>query len=66
MELRLILSLLDGGRYSSETITDFLQTRPHRALLFTDRRILMYNCQRNYLVWQIPLPCECGTKSRGN
>lgn len=58
MELRLVLSLLDGGKYCHEAITDFLQTKPHRALLFTEKRILMYNCQRNYLIWQIPLTCE--------
>ncbi|CAI7841941.1 unnamed protein product [Closterium sp. NIES-53] len=55
VELKLVLAILDFGRYRDEHLLDHLQTSGRMAVLFTVARLLFYDCQRNVFYWQIPL-----------
>ncbi|CAI5532262.1 unnamed protein product, partial [Closterium sp. Naga37s-1] len=55
VELKLVLAILDFGRYRDEHLLDHLQTSGRMAVLFTVARLIFYDCQRNVFYWQIPL-----------
>ncbi|CAI5464911.1 unnamed protein product [Closterium sp. Yama58-4] len=55
VELKLVLAILDFGRYRDEHLLDHLQTSGRKAVLFTVVRLIFYDCQRNVFYWQIPL-----------
>ncbi|CAI5525095.1 unnamed protein product [Closterium sp. Naga37s-1] len=55
VELKLVLAILDFGRYRDEHLLDHLQTSGRKAVLFTIARLIFYDCQRNVFYWQIPL-----------
>ncbi|CAI6006663.1 unnamed protein product, partial [Closterium sp. NIES-64] len=55
VELKLVLAILDFGRYRDEHLLDHLQTSGRKAVLFTVARLIFYDCQRNVFYWQIPL-----------
>lgn len=52
---RLMLTRLEKGRYSGDTVLDYLQNKDNKALIFTDRHVLYIDLKRQSVRWAFSL-----------
>jgi hypothetical protein len=46
-----VLGRLESGKFKHEDVVDYLQNKEHKALVFTQRRLLYINLKRQTLRW---------------
>ncbi len=50
-----MLTRLQKGRYSGDTVLDYLQNKDNKALIFTDRHVLYIDLKRQSVRWAFSL-----------
>lgn len=49
------LSRLRSGQYAADNVVDYLQNKEHKVLLFTDKRLIYININRQQLRWSFAI-----------
>jgi hypothetical protein len=52
---RALLTRLEHGRYAADRVVDYLQNKPGKALLLTERHVIYVNLRRGACRWAFSL-----------
>lgn len=51
----MMLARLEKGRYSGDSVLDYLQNKDNKALIFTDRHLIYIDLKRQSVRWAFSL-----------